>query len=110
MRDEQIERAVAVIVDECGARAPAGAGDAGLRRHIDEVAVTVVLQQHVVAEGGDVQIGVAVVVEVAGRHAHSVSRDAGAAPFGDVFEGAVAAVAIQAVSAAGSRRVRLEQS
>jgi hypothetical protein len=65
------------------------------------MSVTVVLQQDVVPEVGDVQIGVAVVVEVARCDAHAVAVNAGAAALGHVFERAVAAVAIEAVPAAG---------
>ena len=99
MSDEQVERTVAVVVHERGARAPARARDAGLRRDVDETAVAVVSQQHVVAEIRHVQIGEAIVVEVAGRHAHPVTAGAGAARNGHVFERAVTAVVIQPVAA-----------
>src|SRR5262249_9776538 len=48
----------------------------------------------------DVEIGEAVVVEVAGRDAHAVAANAGAAPFRDVVECAVAAIAIQPIATA----------
>ena len=100
VRDEQIERTVAVIIDKRGARAPAGARHAGARRDIFEVTAAVVSQQDIAPEVGDVQVGEAVVVEVAGRHAHSIPAYASAAPLGHVFEGAVTAVEVQTVPAA----------
>ena len=73
MPDEQIQPAVAVDVDERRRHAPARVACPADRGHIGEGAVAVVLEQLVVAELCDVQVDAAVVVEVAGRDAHSVA-------------------------------------
>ena len=73
--DEQIEVAVAVVIDESAAGVPAVQplsrcrGDAGLSRDVRERAVAVVVLQDAVAPVGDEQIVVAVVVVVADAHA-----------------------------------------
>ena len=65
--DEKIEIAVAVIVDEGAAGAPARAGDGqpGFRRDVGEFAAAPVAVQDVGPVVGDQQIGVAVVIDIA---------------------------------------------
>ena len=60
-----------------------------------KAAAAVVLEEAILADGGDQQVREAVVVVVADGHAHAVHfhREAGA--LGDVGEGAVAIVAIE---------------
>jgi hypothetical protein len=75
--------------------------DAGLLRDVGEAAVTVVLEQHVAAtNGGDHQILIAVVVEIAKgrRHADAIGeRDAGL--FRDVGEPSAAEILPELVAA-----------
>ncbi len=93
--DEQIEVAVAVVVDECAARVPARAfaRHAGFLADIGESAVAVVVIENVLAEVGDEQIVPAIVVVVADANALSPAgvRDAGLR--GHVGESAVAIIA-----------------
>ena len=71
--DEQVEPAVAVVVDERRRHAPAAAiVRAGLLRDVGERAVAVVAEQLAAAEAREVEVDAAVVVEVAGRDAHAV--------------------------------------
>ena len=65
--DEQIQPAVAIVIDERAARAPARPSmqQAGLLRHIGERAVAVVAVKDVLAPVGDEQIVEPVVVVVA---------------------------------------------
>ncbi len=67
VRDEQIEVAVAVVVQKTAARTPAvfRSSDAGLLGHIGERAVAVVVVEDVAAKVGDEEIVEAVVVVVA---------------------------------------------
>src|SRR5205085_10282674 len=71
-RDEQVEGAVVVVVEEAGAGTPAAAADPGALRHVGEGAVAVVAIQRVAAVAGDVEVGVPVVVVIGRRHAHPV--------------------------------------
>src|SRR6185503_14726776 len=96
--DEEIEVAIGVVVEKRGARAPAAAGDARLRRHVGEVAAAVAFEQDVAAVVGDVEIDASVVVEVARGDAHAVAAGVGAAAGRDIVERAVAAIAIEAVA------------
>ncbi len=65
--DDEIEFAVAVVVDEGAAGAPffAGAGDSGLLGYLFEGAVALVVEEAVFAVAGDVEVVEAVVVVVA---------------------------------------------
>src|SRR5437899_1758639 len=63
--------AVAVIVEETGAAAPSTAFDAGLRRHISECSVPVVVVKRVRAVTRDIEVEKAVVVVIAHRHARA---------------------------------------
>ncbi len=99
--DEEVQIAVAIVVEEAGAGGPAAAGDAGLFSDVGEGAVAVVAEQRVAAEIGDVEVWIAVVVIVAGGHAHAVVAVLHAGLFGDISEGAVAVVAVEAVPEPG---------
>ena len=98
MDHEQVEEAVAIVVEKGGAGAPAGAGDPCTRGDVGEMAVAVSFQQYVRAEIGDVQIDVAVVVEIACCDPHSVIADIGAAAGRDVLEHSAATVAKQVIA------------
>src|SRR5205085_2816030 len=71
-RDEQVEQAVVVVVEEAGAGAPAAAANARPLRHVRKGAVAVVAIQRVAAIARQVQVGVTVVVVVGGGDAHAV--------------------------------------
>ena len=86
VRDEEIERAVAVVVEERGAGAPSGIREARLLRDVGERAVAVVVKERQRAERRDEQILVAVVVVVADRGAHAVSAQSDSRGLRDVRE------------------------
>ncbi len=78
--DEQVQAAVAVVVEPEGARREPGVADAGLRGDVFEAAASVVTEQAARAERRDVDVGVAVVVEVRRRDAKPVHLDRQARP------------------------------
>src|ERR1017187_6179915 len=82
----QIEQTVPIEVDKGGTGGPAGRRDSGARGRVCKGAVSVVVVKDVVVVVGYVEIGVAVVVVVAGRHAHAFIRMAEAGRFGDIGE------------------------
>ena len=62
--DEEIQAAVAIVVQPGGADGPTFHVEAGLGRDVFERSVAAVAIERYVTVGGDQQIGVAVVVEV----------------------------------------------
>ena len=72
VRDEKIEFAVVVVVEPDRAGGKSRIGDSSLRGHIGELAVAEIAEQMVRADGGDVEIDVAVVVVVGDSAAQSV--------------------------------------
>jgi len=86
MRDEEIEMAVAIVVDERGARAPQRIGEARLRRDVGERAVAAIVEERRGAEPGDEQVEEAVVVVVADGRAHAVDAQREPGTVGDVGE------------------------
>ena len=94
---EQIELAVAVVVEEGTPGAPAHAGgfEARLLRGLRERAVAAIAEEPVRAPERDEQVDPPVVVVVAGARALSPSAQCQAGAAGDVFERAVALVAIE---------------
>ena len=96
--DEQVERAIAVDVQEIGARAEEVApADAGAGRHVGERSVAVVVVQDVGAEVIAVQVGLSIVVVVADGHAHPVARIAHAGRLRRVRESESVQVAVQGI-------------
>ena len=73
-RDEEVEPPVAVHVGDSGTRVPAERDDARLAGAFGEVAMTVVPEQDVVRRGGDVEVGMAVAVQVGRDTALSAQR------------------------------------
>ena len=85
--DVEIEPAVAVVVDEGGRYAESsGRADAPLGRRLGERAVAAIDVQLVRAVVGQEQVGPAVVVHVARRHAQAIAVRLDAAVRGDVGE------------------------
>ena len=97
--DEQIELAIAIVVDESAAGAPASsrARDSGLFTHIGEGAVPIVVVQNILAEVSDEQIVVAVVIVVADADALAPAGVLEPSLERDVGESAVAIVLEQVV-------------
>ena len=105
VRDEQIEAAVAVVVDPgaAGAVAHVVLQQARLRGHVGERAVAVVAIEHVLAVVGDEEIVEAVVVVVADGHRRGPARSRQPGLLGHVGEGAVAVVLVEAIGRARRR-------
>ncbi len=97
-RDVEVEPAVAVVVEERRAEAPEVDQGAANRRGVAERAVAVVEVQDVGAEVRQVEVGLAVIVDVAHGHAVAEAAEAHARPFGHVLESEVAEVAIEPVA------------
>ena len=72
--DEQIEVAIAIVVDKRRAGAPLRVADARLPVTSVNVPLPLLRIQRLRTEGGDEEIEVAVVVVVADRRAHAVAR------------------------------------
>ena len=87
--DEEVEPAVAVHVRDRGAGVPAERDDASLPRAFGERAIAVVPEQHVARSGGDVEVGLAVAVQVAGDAALAAHLHPCAGSSRDVREPAV---------------------
>ena len=99
--DQQIQQAVAIEIEpERRGAEGAAAAQAGLFGDVDEVAAPGVLKQAVLADGGDQNIGEAVVVVVGDGHAHAVHFDRQAGWRVTSREGAVAVVAVELQGAA----------
>ena len=95
--DEDIEVAVAIVIDEGAARTPARAGDrqAGLGGDVGEFAVAAIAVEAVRPVVGDEQVGLAVIIEIAdaGGLRPAGAREAGLPA--DLGEVAFAVVAIE---------------
>ncbi len=105
--DEEVEVAIAVGVEPCRARAPVVglARHPGLGRDVVEASADV-LEQHVLAHRRDVEVGPAVVVEVAGGDAHAVALHGEAGGRRGVGEVAGAIVRVEHHGRARRRPVR----
>ena len=99
--DEQVQQAIAVVIEPQGGRAEgASAAQSGGLGNVDERAAAVVLKEAVLPHAGDQDIGEAVVVVIADRHAHAVHLHLQPGVLGHVGERAVAIVAIELQGAA----------
>ena len=103
--DEQIDAAVAIVVEPGGTDRPAVDLDAGFRGDIGEGAVAVVVIENRLAVAGNEEIDEAVVVEVGGDRGHAVDVRCDAGLVGDVGERAVAVVAIEMIVGRSRRRL-----
>ncbi len=107
--DEEVEVAVAVVVEERGARTPARRAQAGRRGHVGEGAVAVVVVEALAVEAGDVEVGPAVVVVIADGQAHAAHRSAQACARCHVGERPVSVVAVERVARHGPVGLRLQR-
>ena len=99
--DEQIEAAVAIVIEpEGGGAESLTAAEPGAIGHVGESAIAVVLEKPVLADCGDVEIGISVVVEIACCHAHAIHLDVEAGAARDFGKRAVAIVAVERKSRA----------
>jgi hypothetical protein len=108
-RDVQIQPAVAVVVSKRAAGGPAIDGNTGLHRDIRESPVAQIPEQPIGAEVGDVEIGCAVVVDIADTDALAPSLVADACGRRHVTERAIAVVAKER-SCRHTTRIRLERA
>ena len=94
--DEEIEEAVAVVIEPEGGGAEAlFVEEAGFLGDVGEGAFAGVVEEAALADAGDEDVGETVVVVVGDGHAHAVQFEVEAGGFGDVSEGAVAIVAVE---------------
>ena len=112
VHEEQIEKSVAIVVEEDGARRMAHVVEPGRRGDVAEPAAASVLEQEVSAtNGGDVEIGIAIVVDVGKgrRDADSIGGpDAG--PLRPVLEPSAAQVPPEPVGAHLGGEVQVGQA
>ena len=84
--EEEVETAVAIVVDERSTGRESGVGESPLRGHVFECAVAAIAVEVILPECGDDEVEPAVPVDVADRGAHSIEGVCEAARLGDVFE------------------------
>src|SRR5439155_1961703 len=94
-RDEQIQKAVVVVIGPRGARAPSTGAHTGLFGEIGERAVAVVAKKNITAVEGEIEVGKAVVVVVAHGDALAPAASTDTGLPGDVAERPVAVAVIQ---------------
>ena len=100
--DEEIEKAVAVVVEPKGGGAEAfPLAEPGRIGDINERSFSCVTEEAVLTNTRDEDIGISVVVVVADSNAHAVELDIKAGSRGYIGEGAVAIVVKEAKRAAG---------
>src|SRR5438874_11857799 len=99
MADEQVQQAVVVVIQPCRAGAPVvgRTADTGLRGHVFESSVPIVVEQMIAADAGYDQVLESVVVVVADRNAHAVETHVEPGPGGDVGEMSFALVVVEGV-------------
>src|SRR4029077_11096617 len=100
-RDDQIEPAIPIVVDETRARTPSAAAHARFGGNVGEAAVAVVVIKSVASQVGHEQINVAIVIVVTGGHAHAVQPSLQPRGFSHVGERAIAIVVIKTVPEPG---------
>ena len=95
---EQIQVPVQIQIEEQRRRSPTGIGDTGRLGDVFELTGAVVSQQRIGAEIRHVEIDIAVIVVVTGRHPHAIPRVGGTAAAGDFLETSVTDVLKQLVA------------
>src|SRR5580658_5935983 len=71
-RDEKIEMAVVIVIEEAGRAAPASGRYARFGRYIRESPVAIIVIERIFSVVGDVEVGIAVIVVIADGHSHAV--------------------------------------
>src|SRR5208282_2168697 len=99
-RDEEIEKAIAIIVAPGGAGGPSAESDAGFFGDVCESAVVVVVVEAIFPVVGDINVRPAVVVVVGDGNSKTPALVGDAGFFGHVREGAIVIV----VEKHGTRR------
>src|SRR5271170_4653863 len=77
-RDEQVEVAVVIVINEAGGTAPAARLHACFGSYVGESAVAIIVVERIFSVVGYVEVGEAVIVVIADRHTHAVVAGAGA--------------------------------
>ena len=101
--DEEVKQAVIVVVDPHGRDGPhlfaveKASAYAGLVRKVSEGAVPVVVQQLILADIYDVDVGPTVIVIVSDRHTHSIADAGDTCLFGHIRKCPVMVVVVQAI-------------
>ena len=109
--NEEIEQAVAIVVEPEGGRAEALAfAEPGGVGHIHECSFAGVAEKAILSDAGDENVGKSVVVVVADGHAHAVHFDVEPGARRDVGEGTIAVVVVETKSGARSSCVRASRS
>src|SRR5262249_22551743 len=113
--DDEVEPAVAVVIDEADGGGPQRIPEPGLIGDVLELAAAPVQEQLDAGVLGDDDVGQAVVVDVADGHAGVVAADPQAGTLRHVLELAAAQVPVQPVDrgragAAGGEEVDVEQT
>jgi len=107
VHDNKIEQAIVVVIEpSCGDRprfSEVGnhTGDSRFLGHVCEGAVTIVVQELVVVDAGNVKIDEAIIVIVAGGHSHGVADALQASFLGYIGEGGIPVVAEEPVGITG---------
>ena len=94
VRDEDVEPAVAIVVEPRRARAEVGVLDTGRLRHVAKPEVPLVVEQSIALDRGHIEIVATVVVVIAGGNTHPIQRYVEPAPGDDVRERGVAVVLV----------------
>ena len=99
---EQVQMAVAIVIEPQRGRAEAVVStQMASLGHVGKSAMSVVLKQPALPDGGNKQIGKPVVVEIADRHAHPVHLDIQPRAVRDVGKRAVVIVAVKGHACVG---------
>jgi hypothetical protein len=107
LADEEVQAAVAVVVEPDSAGVPSRSGYARFLRDISECAIAVVVVQDASSNLGDIQIRETVTVVITDCYPHAITAAGDAGFFRDVGECTVAVVPIERVAQRPRRIVKL---
>src|SRR3954451_12267006 len=91
---EQVQAAVAVVVEERRACSPSAGGNTGFSGNVAKAAIAFVVIQCRVRETGHIDVGTSIVVEIPDCNPHAVTRPLQSRGFSDILKRSVAAIAI----------------
>ena len=89
---KKIEVAVVIKVEKRGSSAPTGIANTSKIGHICESTTAIILQQHIGLKIRDIQIHVAIIVIVRGRHPHAIATITGACRIRNLLKMSIAAI------------------